>query len=456
MFKVQKRLSITTETKPLIISDNLKSYWVKILDEALKGEIKALEETSYACIKTLGNLEMDRVYVIASEALKEPEKAEKALAFIKDLKQAPLIITESFEQEAVAMVFEMVSRNQYAFSAFKKDTPEQADVHYLDHPENSEYSEKGIALGEAVNFTRDLINTPYNYLNAEKLASIANALAKDKNTSITVYDKKDCEKMGMGAFLGVNAGSKDAPQFIHLNYQGNPDVSDHMALVGKGVMYDTGGYSLKSPTGMPSMKMDMGGAATVLGTLKALQSLNSKANVSVIIAATDNRIGDMAIVPDDILTSAKGTTIEVISTDAEGRLTLADALWYAQEKGATKIIDVATLTGNVIGALGDKVTGVFTNDDAFLNAFEDSASKSKELVWHLPIMDPHRDQLKSYSADMKNKGSRMGGASIAGAFLEHFVEKDVPWIHLDIAGTAYSDKTGATGTMVRTLVNMFA
>lgn len=455
MFKARKRLELTTETKPLIISDNLKSYWVKTVDEALRGEIKALEEENYACIKTLGLLEMDRVYVIANDALKEPEKAQKALSFIKDLKQSPIIITESFEQKDVEILFETVLRHQYDFNTFKSKTPQQVSIHYLDHPQRTDHIKKGIALGEAINFTRDLINTPYNHLNAETLASIASDMAKDKHTSITVYDKKDCEKMGMGAFLGVNAGSKDAPQFIHLDYRGNPDADDSIALVGKGVMYDTGGYSLKTPTGMPSMKMDMGGAATVLGTLKALQSLNSKANVSVIIAATDNRIGDSAIVPDDILKSAKGTTIEVISTDAEGRLTLADALWYAQREGATKIIDVATLTGNVIGALGDKVTGVFTNNDAFLKAFEDSAQKSGERVWHLPIMQPHRDQLKSYSADMKNKGSRMGGASIAGAFLEHFVERDVPWIHLDIAGTAYNDKTGATGTMVRTLVNMF-
>ncbi|MGM0435588.1 MAG: leucyl aminopeptidase family protein [Bacillota bacterium] len=455
MFKLQKRLELTSETKPLIISDTLESYWVKTLDEALKGEIKALEEDTYACIKTLGTLEMDRVYVVSESALESPEKAEKALSFVKELKQEPLIIAESFDDALVPMLFEMVSRNQYAFSTFKNEKPKRLDIHYLDHPERSDLVKKGIALGDAVNFTRDLVNTPYNHLNAEDLAAIAKDLAKDERTSLSVHDKKACEKMGMGAFLGVNAGSKDEPQFIHLFYQGNPDAEDHVALVGKGVMYDTGGYSLKTPTGMPSMKMDMGGAATVLGALKALQALDSKANVSVIIAATDNRIGDDAIVPDDILRSAKGTTIEVISTDAEGRLTLADALWYAQEEGARKLIDVATLTGNVVGALGDEVTGVFTNDEQFLNAFTDSAKRSKELVWHLPIMDPHRSQLESFSADMKNKGSRMGGASIAGAFLEHFVNEDVPWLHLDIAGTAYKEKSGATGTMVRTLVNMF-
>ncbi len=455
MYKLQKRLELTGETKPLIISDNMESYWVKTLDEALKGEIKALEEDTYACIKTLGLLEMDRVYVVSESALESPEKAEKALGFVSDLKQAPLIVTESFKETLVPMLFEMISRNQYVFSTFKKDKPTLADIHYLDHPERVTAIKKGIALGDAVNFTRDLVNTPYNHLNAKKLADIAKDLAKDERTSITIHDKKACEKMGMGAFLGVNAGSKDEPQFIHLFYQGNPETQDHVALVGKGVMYDTGGYSLKTPTGMPSMKMDMGGAATVLGALKALQALDSKANASVIIAATDNRIGDDAIVPDDILKSAKGTTIEVISTDAEGRLTLADALWYAQEQGAKKIIDVATLTGNVVGALGSEVTGVFTNDEHFLDAFNKSAERSKERVWHLPIMDPHRRELESYSADMKNKGSRMGGASIAGAFLEHFVNEGVSWLHLDIAGTAYNKKNGATAVMVRTLVNLF-
>jgi len=199
----------------------------------------------------------------------------------------------------------------------------------------------------------------------------------------------------------------------------------------------------------------MGGAATVLGAIEAIARMGYKANVSVMIAATDNRIGDNAHVPDDILTAASGHTIEIISTDAEGRLTLADALWYAQEQGASRIIDVATLTGGVVAALGNYHTGAFSNNDEYFDTLSKTARQADEKIWRLPIDKAHHDTLKSQYADIKNSGGRMAAASVAAAFLEKFVQNDIPWIHLDIAGTAYNEKKGASGAMVKTLAKMF-
>lgn len=455
MMKIQKRLEITEETKPLIISDNLENAWVRTVNEALKGEIKALDKAPYTLIRTLGNLKADKVYVVSEDHLGTMDKALKALSFIEDMKEPALIVSEAFKDVHVPMLFEAVKRMTYAFDDFKTDKADPADLHYLVNPGNEALIEKGLAIGDAVNEVRTLINTPYNHLNAETLAERIETWAKREDIEVSILDRKEIEKLKMGAFLGVNAGSKDDPRLIHLTYRGDPSSSELTSLVGKGVMYDTGGYSLKTPKTMPNMKMDMGGAASVLGVFKALHALKAKVNVSVVIAATDNRIGPDAIVPDDILTSMKGTTIEIISTDAEGRLTLADALWYAQKEGATKLVDVATLTGSVVASLGDQVTGAFTNDQTFYESLEKSAASSGEAIWQLPIMDPHRKALNSYSADMANKGGRMAGASVAAAFLEHFVNDGVPWIHLDIAGTAFNEKKGATGAMVRSLVNMF-
>jgi leucyl aminopeptidase len=226
-------------------------------------------------------------------------------------------------------------------------------------------------------------------------------------------------------------------------------------LVGKGVMYDTGGYSLKTPTSMPGMKVDMAGSAAVICAINALASLKAKANVMAIVAATDNRIGDGATVPDDILTAASGKTIEIISTDAEGRLTLADAVWFAQKEGAKKVIDTATLTGAMVAALGHAYTGVFTNSPTFLNKFKTVTELTNEPIWEMPISDVYRKELKSKVADITNKGGRLAGASIAAAFIEEFIEKDTEWIHLDIAGTSTKKDIGATGVMVKSFTELF-
>ena len=262
----------------------------------------------------------------------------------------------------------------------------------------------------------------------------------------------------MGAFLGVNKGSTSEPKLIHITYQGKDDFNDPLALIGKALMFDTGGYSLKQS--MVNMKDDMGGAATVIGVLEACVKNNLKVNLQIVICATDNRINGEALLPDDVLTAMNKKTIEVISTDAEGRLTLADALTYAQKEGSKKIIDLATLTGAVVVALGDYTTGAFTNDQQMVDKIIEAGNQEQESIWQLPITDFIREQVRATKvADIKNSTGRGAGASSAAAFLEEFVEEGSKWVHLDIAGTAfrtspaYNEFYGATGAMVKTLYN---
>lgn len=356
--------------------------------------------------------------------------------------------------------FELVTAinyNCYTFDQFKskkKDT--SISVNYYVQNDIDEVIETAEKISQAIKNTRDLVNLPYNYLNAEKLANYAKELVKKYNSkklAIKVYNKEEIERLGMTAFLAVNQGSKDEPYLIHIKYMGKEENDEPITLVGKGLTYDTGGYSLKSS--MNTMKCDMAGAATVLGVLEAVVSNNLEINLNIVIAATDNRISGEAYLPDDIITAMNKKTIEIVSTDAEGRLTLADALTYSQQEGSKHIIDIATLTGAVIVALGEHTTGVFGNDQEMIDRFLLASKNSNESVWHLPITTEIKKQVRSSKvADLTNSTGRAMGASGAAAFLEEFIEEGTKWIHLDIAGTAFhQNKAGGTGVMVKTVFN---
>lgn len=314
-------------------------------------------------------------------------------------------------------------------------------------------------LSKAINNTKDLVNKPYNYLNAVQLANYAENLVKELNSSLVkvqIYNKKEIEKLEMNAFLGVNKGSVDEPRLIHLTYYGNPETKDLISFVGKGITFDTGGYSLK--TSMNTMKDDMAGAATSLGIFEAVVKNNLKVNIQVVICATDNRVNGEAYLPDDVLTAMNKKTIEIVSTDAEGRLTLADAITFAQKQGSKEVIDLATLTGACVVALGEYTTGIFGNDEEMIQKIIKIGDQELEHVWELPITDYIREKVRSSKvADLTNSTGRNMGASGAAAFLEAFVEENVKWVHLDIAGTAfrttpaYNEPYGATGVMVKTL-----
>lgn len=370
-------------------------------------------------------------------------------------------------EDVVFTAAEGLGLGGYEFEGYKTDSNEQditlGSVTFLSSANEEELKaafEVGKVHAHAVNEARNLVNMPPNILTATEMASYARRLAEKHDFEIEVLGKKEMEELGMGAILAVNKGSVEEPKLIVLKYAATDTWEDVVGLVGKGVTYDTGGYSLKSKDGMVGMKGDMGGAAAVLGAMSIIGELRPSKNVVAVIAATDNMVSGEAFKPDDVITSLSGKTIEVLNTDAEGRLVLADAVTYAKQAGADYLIDVATLTGGVIVALGKDKTGALTNDETFFEEFMYAAVETGEFVWRLPLTESDKKRLrKSDVADLNNSPGRDGHAIFGGGFIGEFVG-DTPWIHLDIAGTSDADAghdlgpKGATGVMVRTLATI--
>lgn len=306
---------------------------------------------------------------------------------------------------------------------------------------------------------RQLVAAPANSVTPITMAETAQQIAQDHGLQLQILEREDCEKLGMGAFLGVALASDLPPKFIHLTYKPEGAPKRKVAIIGKGLTFDSGGLNIKGAgSGIETMKIDMGGAAATLGAAKAIAQIKPDLEVHFISAVTENMISGKAMHPGDILTASNGKTIEVNNTDAEGRLTLADALVYADKLGLDAIVDLATLTGANIIALGDDIAGLYTPDDALAKEIEQASSESGEKLWRMPMEEKYFEGLKSGIADMKNTGPRPGGSITAALFLKQFV-KDTPWAHLDIAGPVWSDKEngyngpGATGYGVRLLVN---
>jgi leucyl aminopeptidase len=318
---------------------------------------------------------------------------------------------------------------------------------------------RGTILGEAVNYARVMALTPGNDMTPTILAERARTLGADAGLQVEVLDEDAMRAKGMGALLGVSRGSDEPATLTVMTYRGDPSSTELLALVGKGLTFDSGGISIKPATDMHEMKYDMCGGAGVIAAMYAIGKLKPKLNVIGVIPSSENLPGPRAVKPGDILKAMNGKTIEVINTDAEGRLILADALCYARELGATKLVDAATLTGACVIALGHAASGVMSNDDAFADGFLKIVADVGERYWRLPLFDDYDRQIKSDIADLKNTGGRYAGAETAGAFLKNFVA-DVPWIHLDIAGTAYLDNEssfmakGPTGTPVRAFLTL--
>jgi len=458
--KEQKEFSLKQEINDIIITNNLSNKQVKEINKVLGGKLEELSTKPFTTVHTLGKLKASKVHIVNFKDLDDEEKRLKIFNDIAKLEGNNCILVDSFKnnnhQKMMQELSEIILTENYVFDKFKsKKEKKSKEFFYFGETKISDAVNKGYVFGDCMNHARELVNIPYNFMNASDLAEYAIKLEKNKNITTRIFNKKEIEAMNMGAYLGVNKGSSDEPKLIQVKYQGLDKFENPTALVGKGVMYDTGGYSLKTPVGMPGMKGDMAGSAAVLGAIEAISRLELKANVMAIVAATDNRIGDGAIVPDDILTAANGTTIEIISTDAEGRLTLADAVWFAQKEGAKEVIDTATLTGSMVAALGKEFTGAFTNNKEFYNKIYEASIKTREKIWEMPISSGYRKLIESKVADIKNTGGRLAGASTAAAFIEAFIEKDTKWVHLDIAGTAGVEKTGATGVMVKTFTELF-
>lgn len=322
--------------------------------------------------------------------------------------------------------------------------------------------EKGQLYFDATRIARDLVNEPAALVTPSFLAKMAQDIAKgSRDIKCAVYERPDMEKMGMGAFLGIAQAADTPPKFIHLEY--NPSVKKNnkrkLAIVGKGITFDSGGVSIKSSDSMKTMKSDMSGAASVLAVFSVISKIKPDFPVMGLIAATPNLISSRAIVPGDVVKALNGKTIEILNTDAEGRVTLADSLSYAVKKGASEIIDLATLTGACMIALGDEVAGLFSNNKEFKEKVEKAAKLAGEKVWELPLSKEYKELNKSEVADICNiPSTRYAGAITAALFLEEFVDKK-PWVHLDIAGPSFAERTydlgpkGGTGYGVRTLLN---
>ncbi len=312
-----------------------------------------------------------------------------------------------------------------------------------------------------VELARKLVSSPPNELTPEVLAENARQIATDFNLDLKVLDQNDCEKAGMGAYLAVAKGSDLQPKFIHLTYKGEGKIKRKLALVGKGLTFDSGGYNLKvGASQIELMKFDMGGSAAVLGAARAISEIKpSEIEVHFIIAACENMINGSAVHPGDIVMASNGTTIEINNTDAEGRLTLADALVYASKLKPDSIVDLATLTGACVIALGEEIAGLWSPNDPLVEELMTAAAESGEGLWRMPLPESYKDGLKSMLADLKNTGPRAGGSITAALFLKEFIDSSVHWAHIDIAGTVWSEKdkginpSGATGYGVRTLVN---
>lgn len=316
---------------------------------------------------------------------------------------------------------------------------------------------KARIISDAVYFARDLVSAPSNEMTPSIMAQKAKEIAKRKNLSCTVLDKNKMKIMGMNAILAVASGSNEEPKFIILEYNGGRKKESPVILVGKGLTFDSGGISIKPSDKMEEMKMDMSGGAAVMGTIMAAADMNLSLNVVALIPSSENMPSGSALKPGDILKSYSGKTIEVLSTDAEGRLLLADALTYASKYKPDAVIDVATLTGACVIALGDDVIGMLGTDDQLKKDINQAAQDTGELVWELPLWENYHEMIKSDIADYKNAGNRSAGTITAAAFLSKFIG-DYPWVHLDIAGPAWVEKDkpyipkGASGVTVRLLV----
>ncbi len=371
---------------------------------------------------------------------------------IKSIHAKTVAIDFDEMEDYIGAVAEGLLIGDYKFDKYKSDKKEEKEVEVFLNIEEADLQYAEIAIS-AMNMARNLANEPAALITPTKLAEIAQSL----DLSTTVYSGYELEDMNMGAFTAVAKGSSEEPKFIHIKYvPKNPKKK--IAIIGKGITFDAGGLDLKPASSMLTMRDDMSGAACVLAVMSKVKELNADIEVHGIIAACENMPGCSAYKPGDILTARNGKTIEVDNTDAEGRLTLADALCFACELGVDEVIDIATLTGACMVALGTQAAAIMGNDEELIDNLIDAAEDAGERYWPLPMYDEYKDSLKSEIADMKNTGSRWGGASTAGLFLENFVKPEQKWAHIDIAGVAFLDSAqkyfikGATGAGVRALL----
>ena len=430
-----------------------KMFEISWLHEPTGLKAKRLLLVGGGRAKNFSATELRKIAGAAVRALK-PRKV-RSLAFVAP-EQIPA-------ENAVKAIVEGAMVGDFDSDTYKSDRKDQS-VNSLtvvasgDQAKLQRALDEARIVGESQNFTRELVNEPSNRMTPMILAKRAQEMAKEVGLKCDVYGADKIKELKMGAFWGVAQGSDEPPALIVMRYEpaGAPE-KPVLGLVGKGITFDTGGISIKPADGMEKMKYDMAGGATMIGVMRAIALLKPKVKVIGIVCATENMPSGKAQKPGDIQTSMSGKTIEIINTDAEGRLVLADGLAYARQLGCTHLIDAATLTGAVVVALGYANAGVFASDDDMYEKFATAVSEAGEKMWRLPLGDEYLEMMRSSIADLQNTGGRWGGASTAAAFLKEFAE-DTPWIHLDIAGTAWMDDNkpwiakGPSGIAVRSLI----
>jgi len=393
---------------------------------------------------------------IADCARRISDREEKSSIFL------PWEQLENFSIYSVAEIVRLSIFRDNRFNHKKDERISLKEFEFLGINDSKEISFQEIQdICAGVEFARELVAAPPNILTPLEMSIQAQEIAKNYELEVKILDQKNCEDLSMGAYLAVAKGSDLEPKFIHLIYKSKEEIRKKIALVGKGLTFDSGGYNLKVGAGsqIDMMKYDMGGSAAVLGTAKAIGAIKPEGlEIHFIIASCENMINGSAFHPGDVITASNGKTIEINNTDAEGRLTLADALTYASNLSPNIIIDLATLTGACVVALGSDLAGLWSNNNKLANDLLKAASDAGEGMWRMPLQKSYKEGLKSHIADMKNTGPRGGGSITAALFLEEFFNEDINWAHIDIAGTCWTDKnkglnpSGATGYGVRTLI----
>ncbi len=469
-------------TKKLELSESLNNLDIRILGCTLSDLITESEFTGEIGSSVSGRVGVDyAIRKVILIGLGDPAKANadtwrkaaaSAVKWANKEKAKTLALAFPAYNQDISVTAQAIAEGVLlAAHQDKRFKSKNANPQFLDRVEiletNPELANPAIAkaqqIVDGVILARELVSAPANIVTPITLADTAVAIAEEsKYFNVKILEQAECEALNMGAFLGVARASDIPPKFIHLTYS-NGTPKRKLAIVGKGLTFDSGGLNLKTGIGssIELMKTDMGGSAAALGAAKAIAKLQpTDIEVHFIVASCENMVNGSAMRPGDILTASNGKTIEVNNTDAEGRLTLADALVYADKLGVDAIVDLATLTGACVVALGEDIGGMWSIDDDFAEAIAKAAKDAGEKFWRMPLEDPYFDQLKSVVADFKNTGSRAGGAITGALFLKQFVEKTTAWAHLDVAGPVWTEResgynnAGGTGFAVRTLVNL--
>ncbi|MGI9533582.1 MAG: leucyl aminopeptidase [Thermodesulfobacteriota bacterium] len=484
-------MNFTLKTGNYLNNDSDLLIFTKFSDQPFSSELKKIdkkinkglsrkskdadfkgEKGSVLTLDTIGSLKSKSIFVIGLGSKKEFSTSSCYRSFAsagrklsaKD-KEIRIFYELPNKKNIMSSALEGLIQGSYVFNKYKTDNnkPHIKNVELYSKSLNVQTFKRennfAVEMSDAVKLARDVVNEPPLFLTPTKLADISATVAKEGNIEIKVFDKEEIIKMNMGALYAVSRGSTQPPKFIHFTYTPRSKYTNTIAVVGKGITFDSGGLCLKPADSMLTMKMDMSGAATVLGVMKAVSKLKPKIKVHGIIPATENMTGGDAYKPDDVIYAMNGKSIEVINTDAEGRLALSDALSYTVKNlKVNEIIDLATLTGACIVGLGSYTAGVMGNNEKLVKNILGASENVGEKMWQLPLDDELRKEIKSKIADIKNVGSRWGGAITAGLFLENFVSEK-PWAHIDIAGPAYLNNgndvypAGGTGFGVRTIIN---